>query len=132
MNERLFEAIIKEGIDNRVPGYTKVETEEELREYLEERITVRAMKTGPFGEDEGAEVIAFGRIGNPRIARKLKVDESEMEDLGYESKEEYLEDFADTEVVVLDDTIGQRDCNFYMLDAYSVGDLSLYVSDDDL
>ena len=137
MNEKLFEAILKEGIDNGVPGYTKVETEEELRGYLEERTTVRAMSTGPFGEDEGAEVIAFGRIGNPRIARKLEVDEGELEEFGCSSVKEYIEEFADETdggalVIVLDTRIGQGGNNFYMLDGRDVADCDLYVSDDDL
>ena len=133
MNEKLFEAIIKEGIDSGVPGYTKVETKEELKEYLMERITVRAMSTGPFGEDEGAEVIAFGRIDNPRIARKLEVDEGELEEFGCKSVEEYIDEmYGGSLVIVLDTKIGQSGNNFYMLDGRDVADCDLYVSDDDL
>ena len=133
MKKELFEAILNE---RSVPGYTKVETEEELRDYLAERIKIYAKSTGPFGEDEGAEVIAFGRLNNPRIARKLEVDEGELEEFGCESVEEYINEFADetdgTLVIVLDTTIGQGGNNFYMLDGRSVADCDLYVSDDDM
>lgn len=104
----------------------QVKTAEELKDLLASGETVYAASTGPFGEDEGAEVVAFGKIGVPGINKRLWVDESEMGDLGYESKEEYLADFAGTEVIVLNDTIGQSDCNFYMLDARDVADCNLY------
>ena len=107
-------------------GTVQVKTAEELKDLLASGETVYAASTGPFGENKGAEVVAFGKIGVPGINKRLWIDESEMGDLGYESKEEYLADFAGTEVIVLNDTIGQSDCNFYMLDARDVADCNLY------
>lgn len=109
-----------------------VNSEEELKDYLSMGVTVFAASTGAFGEDEGAEVIYFGDIGTPKAKKKIWVDDEELSEFEYESVEDYCDDFAGTKVIILNDTIGQSDNNFYMLDARDVADCELYVDEDSL
>lgn len=105
----------------------QVRTEDELANCMKKGIEVKCKSTGPFGEDEGARVIAFGKIGEPDVNRKIEIDSDEMDEFGYNSPKEYLKDFEGTEVVVLDTTIGQTYNNFFMLDGLDIEDCDLYI-----
>lgn len=111
------------------PGYTQILDKEDLKRQLDNNVTVYAMSTGPFGEDEGAEVIAFGDISDADVAGFIKLD-SESYDM-YGGTAEYVTEHSGDKAVVLDSEIGQSDCNFYLLDAIDIDDCSLYVADDE-
>ena len=105
----------------------QVTTEEELSRYLAAGVTVYAMGTGPFGEDEGAVVDYFGDAADSNIMRVIEVDDEVLSEMNYQSIKDFCEDMAGTKVIVLDTTIGQSDNNFYALDAYSIRDCDLYI-----
>ena len=111
------------------PGYTQVLDKEDLKRQLDNGVTVYAMRTGPFGEDEGTKVIAFGDISDADVASFIKLD-SESYDM-YGGTAEYVTEHSGENAIVLDSEIGQSDCNFYLLDAIGVDDCSLYVADDE-
>lgn len=115
---------------NEHPGYMKITDKNELKKQLDAGVTVYAKSTGPFGEDEGAAVIAFGDISDADIAGQIVLDDETYEEYGESSA--YINDWAGTEVIVLDQTIGQNSSNYYMLDGSNdISDFDLYVSDDE-
>lgn len=122
MNKKLFEAVYRESNY----GMSEVETEEQLQALLDADVEVEAHGTGPFGEDKGATVIGFGKIKDLRDM--MEVDPEVLEYDDYESIDEFLNDSAEETVIVLSDTIGQSNNNYYTLDAYTVADLDLWAS----
>lgn len=121
--------IIKSSADKKYPGYTQVLNKEELKRLLDNNVTVYAMKTGPFAEDMGAKVVAFGDISDADVAGLIELD-SESYDM-YGGTAEFVTEFSGYDAIVLDSPIGQSESNFYLLDAIDVEDCSLYVSDDE-
>ena len=122
MNKKLFEAVYRESNY----GMTQVETEEQLQALLDAGVEVEAHSTGPFGEDENAVVIGFGKMKDLR--NMLEVDDEVLEYDDYGSIDEFLDDNAEETVIVLDQKIGQSNNNYYTLDAYTVADLDLWAS----
>ena len=105
-------------------GMQQVTSEKELSTLLDMGCNVYSRGTGPFGEDQGAKVVGFGKVKD--YHNKLKGIKWVADEEGYDSEEEWLADNADTNVVVLDKLIGQEPCNWYALDAYTVEDLDLW------
>lgn len=124
MNKELFEAVYRESM----VGMSEVETKEQLQALLDADIEVEAKHTGPFGEDMGAVVIGFGELKDFR--RELFRDgvEDAASEEGYDDVEDWFADNGNSKIIVLDQPIGQSDCNWYTLDAYSVADLDLWAS----
>ena len=109
MNKKLFEAVYRESNY----GMSEVETKEQLQALLDAGVKVEAHGTGPFGEDEGATVIGFGKIKDLRDMMEVDPEVLEYDDYG--SIDEFLDDSAEETVSVLDDTIGQSNNNYYTL-----------------
>lgn len=129
MNKKLFEMVYREAIGD----LEQVTSEKELKTLLDTGCTVYARGTGPFGEDENAKVIGFGKVKDLR--NKIKNVEQMMDEEGYDEDatvDDWFTDWEDETVVVLDKTIGQGPYNFYTLDAYTVEDLDLWASKSDV
>ena len=108
---------------NEYPGYTKITDEGELKKQLDAGVTVYAKNTGPFGEDVGATVVAFGDVGDADVSGYIHYDGDMTE---------FVEEFDGIKAIVLDENIGQSYENFYMLDgSHEISDFDLYVSDDE-
>lgn len=105
----------------------QIMSEDELYRALANHRVV-AKDVGPFGGGE-SEVVFFGDIASKKARRYITVDREELEEFGYESEEEYCNDFAGTDVIILEDSIGQSDNNFYMLDGRDVADCEIYIAD---
>lgn len=128
MNKKLFEMVYRESSDDM----EQVLDEKELKTLLDMGCTVYADGTGPYGEDEGAKVIGFGKVKDLR--NKMKGIEWVMDEEGYDENatvDDWFADCEDVTVVVLDQVIGQEPCNWYTLDAYRVEDLDLWASASD-
>lgn len=126
MNKKLFESVYRESNYYQ----SEVDSEDLLKALLDAGVKVEAKGTGPFGEDEGTTVIGFGKIKDLRDM--LEVDPEVLEYDDYESIDDFLDDSAEDTVIVLDDTIGQSNNNYYTLDAYSVADLDLWADKDEV
>lgn len=130
MKSKLFEMVLHE---STYDGMEQVTNEKELKTLLDMGCNVYAHGTGPFGEDEDAKVIGFGKIKDLR--NKLKGIEWTMDEEGYDANadvEEWFADNGETTAVVLDKSIGQEPCNFYTLDAYTVEDLDLWAHNSEV
>lgn len=131
MDDKLFESIMNESqyapIELENHG-VQLKTEEELKKALDADVEVQAMHTGPFGENEGAVVIYFGKLNNCD-KNFLSFDSDWLSEYG--DKEELLEDNGEEDVIVLDKAIGQSNGNFYVQDAYTIEDRELFVSQED-
>lgn len=122
--------MVKSSIDDKSDYYqSKVNTEGQLKKLLDKGVKVEAKHTGPFGENKGASVIAYGKMGDLRD--KITGAEYIMEEEGgYDNIEDWFADNEDTTIIVLDKIIGQSDVNWYTLDGYRVSDLDLWANID--
>ena len=103
-------------------SYVQVETEDQLTKLMENKIPVIALHTGPFGENKPVFVKKFGPINSIPKSEIFLDDADRM-------YEEFLE--SDDKIILLSNTIGQSQCNYYCLDAYTVADHDLYVNEED-
>lgn len=128
MDKKLFEAVLQESEYYQ----SEVETEEQLKALLCNGVTVEAKHTGPFGEDMGATVIGFGELKDFRreLFRDGVEDAASEED--YDDVEDWFADNGKNIVVVLDQPIGQGDCNWYDLSGHSISDLNLWANKDEV
>ena len=124
MNRKLFEAVLRES------SKVQIKSEEQIKRLLDVDGSIEAKHTGPFGENEGAVVIGYGKIKDLRDMLK-GIGEAASEE-GYDTAENWLADNEETSIVVLDKTIGQSGYNWYDLDSYSVEDLDLWTDSDDI
>ena len=106
---------------------SQVTDEKELKKLLDAGCDVYAHGTGCFGEDSEAKVIAIGKVED--LKDEISTDLTEE---GYDSFEDWFEDNKDNEVIILDQTVGQMEYNYYDLGSYSVEDCNLWASAADV
>ena len=120
MNERIFESILRER------GSRKITTEMALLKALAAKKTVYARKTGPFGEDENATVVAFGTA--EELENMLKITPDFLDYTGCRNERDFMNKMGSELVIVISKKIGTNSENFYLLDEnLSIEECNLYV-----
>lgn len=127
MDKELFESVYRESNYYQ----SEVDSEDLLKALLDAGVKVEAKGTGPFGEDTGATVIGFGKIKDLRD-ELTGVEYAMNEEGGYDDIEDWFADNEDTEVIVLDQSIGQSGCNWMDTNGFSAEDLDLWADKDEV
>jgi hypothetical protein len=127
MDKELFESVYRESNYYQ----SEVDSEDLLKALLDAGVKVEAKGTGPFGEDTGATVIGFGKIKDLRD-ELTGVEYAMNEEGGYDDIEDWFADNENTEVIVLDQPIGQSGCNWMDTNGFSAEDLDLWADKDEV
>ena len=120
MNEQIFKSILRER------GSRKITTEMALLKALAAKKTVYARETGPFGEDEGATVVAFGTV--EELENMLKITPDVLDYTDCRNERVFMNKMGSKLAIVISKKIGMNGENFYLLDdGLSIEECNLYV-----
>lgn len=118
-NKKIFESILRER------GSRKITSEMALLKALAAKKTVYARETGPFGEDEGATVVAFGTV--EELEDMLKITQDVLDYADCKNKRDFMNQMGSELAIIVSKNIGMLNENFYMLDERSIEECNLYV-----
>lgn len=120
MNERIFESILRER------GSRKITSEMALLKALAAKKTVYARDTGPFGEDEGATVVAFGTV--EELESMLKITPDVLDYTDCRNERDFMNKMGSELAIIISKKIAMNGENFYLLDeGRSLEECNLYV-----
>lgn len=118
-NKKIFESILRER------GSRKITSEIALLKALAAKKTVYARETGPFGEDEGATVVAFGTV--EELEDMLKITQDVLDYADCRNKRDFMNRMGGELAIIVSKNIGMLNENFYLLDERSIEECNLYV-----
>lgn len=96
-----------------------IKTYEKLKDAFDSGETVYCVTTGGWGEDDNAIVIGAGKVKD--YAHLFEYD---LDEIGYDSEEEFLQECSDFNCIVIDKYYGQSSENFCIPELDGRGELA--------